>query len=243
MCTVATALRDDIYKMAGNISAKEVAAGGKSAAEEAEVKVTSDSEEASEQADPGQKESDEEIAEIATATSFSPFFPQGSCEATAREMLNYFGAAHDKSQKREVVDLAPGGGAMAFAACRDGFRYKGIVASQEHAEVLQASLILSIMKDLAVGKKDGYTHSRFLSKSRSLGSAIDEEKDKAQKTMDAFFKRPAQTDTSPGHPNAKPATGKVDPASSNLVPELAGAKAAKATKRKHDDDNSSFSDA
>ena len=91
---------------------------------------------------------------------------------------------------------------MAFAACRDGFRYKGIVASQEHAEVLQASLILSIMKDLAVGKKDGYTHSRFLSKSRSLGSAIDEEKDKAQKTMDAFFKRPAQTDTSPGHPNA-----------------------------------------
>ena len=63
----------------------------------------------------------------------------------------------------------------ARAACRESFLYTGVVASEKHATLIQASLRLNIVKELILNRRDGYQSARYLKKSRSLSSKLDAE--------------------------------------------------------------------
>ena len=88
-------------------------------------------------------------------------------EAHCREWLNLFapeGCAR-------VVDFNVGSGNMALAAARRHMRYQGYAFSDLHKSVCKQILILKVVRELILQKKDGFFSSRFLSKSRSLGGS------------------------------------------------------------------------
>ena len=188
LCMVSESRRNLIYASSGVISVKPKPQA------EAPAPVVTDSESENES---NGNASDCEPPD-AEPQGVSPLFPMGTSEATSREMLNQFG--HVGQTKREILDLAPGGASMAYAACRDCYRYTGIVGCPEHGRVLKASLILLIMKDFALGRKDGFANTRFLTKTRSLGSAIDEEKAAACEAVESLRATAVVTPAEPREP-------------------------------------------
>ncbi|CAE7401912.1 unnamed protein product [Symbiodinium sp. CCMP2592] len=172
-CLVDKALRDEIYE--GTLYNSRAGKGVDTSSQPA-APVQSDSE---------KSESDDDT-EKATATGeldskavdagrdWVHLFPTGSSEVFHRELLNLFGATNT-NQKRDIVDLAPGSGPLAWAACRESFLYTGVVACEKHATLIQASLRLAIVKELVLNRRDGYQNARYLKKSRSLGSKLDAE--------------------------------------------------------------------
>lgn len=163
MCMVMPDVRATVYSTCCRTTAST---GGKQA-EEKEEKVTSDTDEAAS----GESDKDQDAVEDPKTPCY--LFPMGSSEAASREILNLFGGK-DKA-KRQCLDLSPGSGSLAWACARDEYRYTGLVASAEHGQLLRSSLVVLILKEMVLGRKDGFCNRRFLSKSRSLGSTIDEE--------------------------------------------------------------------
>ena len=88
-------------------------------------------------------------------------------EARAREWLNLFAP----EACTRVVDFCMGSGNMALAAARRHLRYQGYTFSDLHKSVCKQIMILKVVRELILQKKDGFFSSRFLSKSRSLGGS------------------------------------------------------------------------
>ena len=192
--------------------------GGKQAGDEKEEKVAvaSDTDEAA------SGESDKEEDPVQDPGMPCYLFPMGNSEAASREMLNLFGGK-DK-HKRKCLDLSPGSGSLACACARDEYRYTGLVASAEHGRLLRSSLIALILKEMVLGRKDGgFCNRRFLSKSRSLGSTIDEEQQRmpslqplVQQTLFNVIKVPAPAAEAPQPLNS----GTTPPPITDVKPRL-----------------------
>ena len=88
-------------------------------------------------------------------------------EAHAREWLNLFAP----EVCTRVVDFCMGSGNMALAAARRHLRYQGYTFSDLRKSVCKQIMILKVVRELILQKKDGFFSSRFLSKSRSLGGS------------------------------------------------------------------------
>ena len=90
--------------------------------------------------------------------------PLEAPEAHAREWLNLFAP----NECTRVIDFCMGTGMLALAAARTHMKYQGYVFSELHKSVVSQILILKVVRELILQKKDGFFTSRFLSKSRSL---------------------------------------------------------------------------
>jgi len=90
--------------------------------------------------------------------------PLEAPEAHAREWLNLF----TPNGCTRVIDFCMGTGMLALAAARTHMKYQGYVFSELHKSVVSQILILKVVRELILQKKDGFFTSRFLSKSRSL---------------------------------------------------------------------------
>ena len=88
------------------------------------------------------------------ASTGSFFFRTGASEVFDRELRNLFGTT-SANQKRDIVDLAPGSGPLAWTACRESFLYTGVVGSETHATLIQASLRLNIVKERSLAELGG----------------------------------------------------------------------------------------
>ena len=220
MTTVRSEMRDVICAKAAATAV--VAKGDKEANVQASASESEDGKDGS--------GSDQDVVPVKASASEHGLFPMGSGELHARELLNLFGSTGDGA-KRQVVDVAPGAGALAWASCRDGHKYTGLVATAEHASVLYSSLVLLITKEIILGRKDGFSSARFLSESRSLGSTLDSEPSTAALMM----------------PEKAPEAGTCEkdgtqkPASSQGVSSFGNANKKQKTKGSDEDDSSSFS--
>ena len=81
-------------------------------------------------------------------------------ETHCREWLNLFAP----EGCTRVVDFNVGSGNMALAAARRHMRYQGYAFSDLHKSVCKQILILKVVRELILQKKDGFFSSRFLSK-------------------------------------------------------------------------------
>ena len=99
--------------------------------------------------------------------------------------------------------------------------YTGVVASETHATLIQASLRLNIVKELILNPRDGYQNARYLKKSKSLSSKLDAE-------MSPFAQASAvwTAGTSPSPSPAAPSPAIAPPAMPS-VPSRFGAMTAK----------------
>ncbi|CAE7033684.1 unnamed protein product [Symbiodinium sp. CCMP2592] len=216
LCLVMPNVMESIYSTCCQIFDST---GGKQA-EEKEEKVTSDTDEAA------SGESDKEMDPVQDPGMPCYLFPMGNSEAASREMLNLFGGK-DK-QKRQCLDISPGSGSLAWACARDEYRYTGLVASAQHGRVLRSSLIALILKEMVLGRKDGgFCNRRFLSKSRSLGSTIDEEQHRmpsnqplVQQTLFNVIKEQAPASEAPQPLNS----GATPPPITDVKPRHSGSK-------------------
>ena len=96
-----------------------------------------------------------------------PLVTAESPEMHCREWLNLFGVRGNKLM--HVVDFWPGSGTAGLAACRHGHDYIGMACSDNHRLICRQQILLSIVLELILNKRDGFVSSRFLSKARSLG--------------------------------------------------------------------------
>ena len=95
-------------------------------------------------------------------------FPWESPEVQHREWLNVFG--HSKDDKpRRVVDFAIGTGTAAVAAARHNHKYLGLAVNPAHKDLALESVLLHILLDLILNRRDGFHLARFLSRARSVG--------------------------------------------------------------------------
>ena len=126
------------------------------------VAAPADSQDGQQGADDEQSESDAEA--LVGGQALLPFEgPETHC----REWLNLFAP----EGCTRVVDFNVGSGNMALAAARRHMRYQGYAFSDLHKSVCKQILILKVVRELILQKKDGFFSSRFLSKSRSLGGS------------------------------------------------------------------------
>lgn len=100
-----------------------------------------------------------------------PLVAAESPELHSREWLNLYGIRDGKAA--QVVDFFPGSGTLALAACRQGHNYVGFACSQTQKSICRQHILLAIVLELILNKRDGFTSGRFLSKERSLGGGSD----------------------------------------------------------------------
>ncbi|CAE7809555.1 unnamed protein product [Symbiodinium sp. CCMP2592] len=95
-------------------------------------------------------------------------------EMVCREWINLFGeerSPHTSVQKQSsiMIDFSPGAGSMALACARDLHVYYGLCFTASQRDVIFDSIRLTIMLELIMNKRNGFSTSRFLSRERSLG--------------------------------------------------------------------------
>ena len=119
---------------------------------------------------PDEEEGRDDEAPSNAAANTSILFPMEGPEAQSREWLNLF--MPEKCSR--IVQWGIGSGMMALAACRQQVRYVGFAFSDLHRSVCHQILVLRVVKELILQVRDGFTTTRFLSKTRSLtGSETD----------------------------------------------------------------------
>ena len=111
-------------------------------------------------------------AEAAAETLPARLLPWEAPEVQSREWLNLFCQNKDRNgrlTKKQVVDFTPGSGTAATAACLLGHPYLGFAHNQVHKDVILQTVVLRVVPELILNRRDGFEQSRFLSRARSLG--------------------------------------------------------------------------
>ena len=126
-----------------------------------------------------------QTSEVPAVVTFMPW--QGP-EVQYREWYHLFGqSTSTNGTKRRIVEVFAGNGAGALAAARDGYKYTGYVWHPAQKDIVRQKVLLAIVLELILNKRNGFEITRFLSRARSLGgsSGLDDEEQAVTSQVDS----------------------------------------------------------
>jgi hypothetical protein len=215
---VEAALHTVTLAMADEICKQQVCASSKAEEEEEDADVDDGDNQDLVEPDSAAAHSTEALPQTsngvpaAVAVTFMPW--QGP-EVQYREWYHLFGQSATGGAKRRIVEVFAGNGAGALAAARDGYKYTGYVWHPAQKDIVRQKVLLAIVLELILNKRNGFEITRFLSRARSLGgsSGLDDEEQAVTSQVDSTADGAAAS--SQKKQDADGQTKKVDSSSSS----------------------------